>query len=209
VNVDTTWFAAHHQRPPATLDDLTRPAYKDLFVAPGAATSSTGLAFLLTTVAAMGDRWPDYWTALLDNGLKLTDGWTGAYEDSFTQGGGHGTRPIVLSYDSSPAFTVSKGTSTTEALLDTCFRQVEYAGVLAGAANTTGARAFIDFLLSTPVQDALPDSMYVFPVSDAATLPAEWAKFAVQPTHPWSVDPAEIAQNRDEWLTTWQDVVSR
>ena len=69
------------------------------------------------------------------NDATLTDGWSQAYETDFTQGGGHGRLPIVVSYDSSPAFTVPKGfdTSTTRALLDTCFRQVEYAGVLAGA----------------------------------------------------------------------------
>ena len=31
-----------------------KPAYKDLFVTPGATTSSPGLAFLLATIAAYG-----------------------------------------------------------------------------------------------------------------------------------------------------------
>ncbi len=82
------------------------------------------------------------------------------------------TKPIVLSYDSSPAFTVGEdGTSTTSALLDTCFRQVEYAGILDGAANTDGAQALVDFLLGSEVQTALPESMYVFPVVDGTELP--------------------------------------
>ena len=71
----------------------------------------------------------------------------------------------MLSYDSSPAFTIDgQGGTTTSALLDTCFRQVEYAGVLAGAENPEGAQALVDFMLSRPFQEALPDSMYVFPV---------------------------------------------
>ena len=74
----------------------------------------------------------------------------------------------MLSYDSSPAFTVDGGRSTTAALLDTCFRQVEYAGVLAGAANPEGAEALVDWLLTDEVQAALPRAMYVFPVSDGA-----------------------------------------
>ena len=211
VNVDDTWFADHDVTPPKTLDDLTDPAYKDLFVLPGAATSSTGMAFLLATVAAYGDGWPDYWKKLMANGAELTSGWSDAYEVDFTQGGGTGKRPIVLSYDSSPAFTVPKGskTSTTHALLDTCFRQVEYAGVLEGAANVGGARAFVKFMTSREVQEALPESMYVFPVVDGATLPADWASFAQQPTHPYAVDPADIASHRDEWLREWSDVTSR
>ena len=211
VNVDDTWFADHDLAPPTSLDDLADPAYEGLFVTPGAATSSPGMAFLLATIGAYGeDGWQDYWTSLMDNGAKLTDGWSDAYQVDFTQGGGKGDRPIVLSYDSSPAFTVADdGTSTTSALLDTCFRQVEYAGVLDGAANPDGAEALVDFLLSPDVQAALPESMYVFPVDTSVELPAEWAEFAKQPTDPVTVDPATIAENRDEWLRDWSDITSR
>ncbi|MEP9384673.1 thiamine ABC transporter substrate-binding protein [Nocardioides cheoyonin] len=208
VNVDTTWFAQHHLAPPKTLDDLVDPAYKDLFVTPGATTSSPGLAFLLTTISRYGDGWQDYWKKLIANGAKVDDGWDQAYEVDFTQGGGKGTRPIVLSYDSSPAYTVKGGTTTTKALLDTCFTQVEYAGVLAGAVNPDGAQALVDFLLSSAVQKALPTSMYVFPVVKGTPLPKEWARFAVQPTKTWKVDPQEIDDNRDEWLQQWSDVIS-
>lgn len=210
VNVDTTWFDAEGVNPPKTLEDLTKPAYRDLFVTPGATTSSPGLAFLLTTVAAFGDDWPAYWEDLLANGAKVTEGWSDAYQVDFTQGGGGGDRPIVLSYDSSPAFTIDDaGASTTEALLDTCFQQVEYAGVLAGADNPDGATALISFLGTTQVQEALPDAMYVFPVDADAKLPTDWAEFAVRPVQPWTVDPDEIAANRDEWLTEWSDLISR
>jgi thiamine transport system substrate-binding protein len=209
VNVDDTWFAAHHLAPPASLDDLVKPAYKNLFVTPGAATSSPGMAFLLATIARYGDQWPDYWSRLMANGAKLDDGWSQAYEVDFTQGGGKGDRPIVLSYDSSPAFTVSGGRSSTHALLDTCFRQVEYAGVLAGAQDPQGARALVDFLLTPAVQRALPDSMYVFPVDTSVPLPTQWARFARKPTHPWSLSPAEISAHRNDWLQQWSDVTSR
>jgi thiamine transport system substrate-binding protein len=209
VNIDTTWFDNEGLAPPETLDDLVDPAYRDLFVLPGAASSSPGMAFLLATIAEYGDDWPDYWTRLMDNGAKLTAGWSDAYEVDFTQGGGNGDRPIVLSYDSSPAFTIDGDTSTTKALLDTCFRQVEYAGVLDGADNPEGAEHVVDWLLSPEVQQALPTSMYVFPVDSSAQLPAEWTQYAVQPDDPLTVDPTEIAEHRDEWLTTWSDVTSR
>ena len=210
VNVDDTWFAEQGTPAPSSLEDLTKPEYQDLFVTPGATTSSPGLAFLLATIAEYGDAWPDYWTRLLANGAKLTEGWTDAYQVDFTQGGGEGDRPIVLSYDSSPAFTVDgEGGTTTSALLDTCFRQVEYAGVLAGADNPEGAQALVDFLVGPEFQAALPEAMYVFPVDEAAPLPEDWAAFAVQPEQPYAVDPAEVAANRDAWLTRWSDLTSR
>ena len=212
VNVDLAWYDAHHQAPPQTLDDLTDPAYKDQFVAEGATTSSPGFAFLLATIAAKGDGWQDFWTRLMANGTKLTSGWEDAYFVDFTGGGGKAaSRPIVVSYDSSPAFTIDKTTkkSTTAALLDTCFRQTEYAGILAGAENPDGAKAVIDFLLSNQVQAALPTSMYVFPVVDGITLPTDWATWAEQPTTTLDVSPTDIDANRDEWLNDWTDLTTR
>jgi len=209
VNIDTEWFAAKKLTPPESLDDLAEPAYKDLFVAPGAATSTPGMAFLLATVAEYGeDGWADYWGKLMDNGTKVVDGWDQAYYSDFTQGGGKGTRPIVVSYDSSPAFTVKDGKTTTKALLDTCFRQVEYAGVLEGAANPEGAEQVIDFLLSSEVQEALPTSMFVFPVDADVMLPPEWAQFAEQPADPIEVSPEDISEHRRDWLTEWTDITA-
>ncbi|HET9421141.1 MAG TPA: thiamine ABC transporter substrate-binding protein [Nocardioides sp.] len=209
VNVDNTWFADQGIAPPESLDDLTDPAYRDLFVTPGATTSTPGMAFLLSTIAEYGDSWTTYWEDLVANGAKLTKGWEDAYNVDFTQGGGDGERPIVLSYDSSPAFTVADGKSSTSALLDTCFEQVEYAGVIEGAENPEGGRELVEFLVSPEVQAALPTSMYVFPVAEGVELPKEWAEFAVQPTEPYAVDPAEVAANRETWLREWSDVTSR
>jgi len=210
VNVDTAWFDEQGLEPPQTLEDLTDPAYEDLFVTSGATTSSPGFAFLLATIAAYGEDWPAYWEDLLDNGAKVVPGWEDAYFVDFTAGGG-GARPIVLSYDSSPAFTTTDDGSetTTAALLETCFEQVEYVGVLAGAENPTGAQAVVDWMLTPEVQAALPDSMYVFPVVDGVELPEAWAEFAPRPEEPLAVDAAEIDENRDAWLTEWQDLVSR
>lgn len=210
VNIDTAWFAAKGVPEPQGLADLTDPAYRDLFVIPAASTSSPGLAFLTATVGRYGEAWPGYWEDLMANGAKVVKGWTEAYFEDFTFSGGD--RPIVVSYDSSPAFTLNEAgnRSTTRALLDGCFEQVEYAGILAGEdTNTAGARAVIDWLLSPEVQAALPPSMYVFPVVDGVELPAEWARFAKRPTETEVVDPARIAADRQAWIEEWNEIISR
>ncbi len=210
VNVDDTWFSKEGIDPPTTLADLTDPAYRGLFVTPSAASSSPGLAFLLTTIAEYGDDWPDFWAELMDNDTEVVDGWSEAYQGEFTQGGGKGEKPIVVSYDSSPAFTVDgDGGTTTSALLDTCYQQVEYAAALDGADNSEGAQALLDFLVGPEVQAALPESMYVFPVVANTPIPTDWATFAQRPTTSFSVDPAEIEANRQDWLLEWTDVISR
>jgi len=211
VNVDDTWFAKHHTTEPRTLDDLTKPAYKNLLVTPGAATSSTGLAFLLGTVGKYGENgWQGYWKKLVANGVKVDAGWSDAYEVDFTGGGGKGDRPIVVSYASSPPFTIPDGASkpTTSALLDTCFRQVEYAGVLNGARNPKGAQAFIDFMLGRQFQSALPDNMYVYPADTSVALPATWSKFAAVAPKPFTVAPQTVSANRDAWLRAWSDIAT-
>lgn len=211
VNIDDVWFADNDVEPPATLDDLLDPAYRDLFVTPAASSSSPGFAFLLATIGAFGDGgWQQYWIDLMDNGARLTSGWSDAYEVDFTAGGGDGDRPIVLSYSSSPPFTIPEGEDepTTSALLDTCFRQVEYAGVLAGAENPEGAQALVDFLVGEEFQSALAENMYVFPVDESVELPELWAQWAETAEDPIEVDPAEIAENRDDWIREWSDLTS-
>jgi thiamine transport system substrate-binding protein len=157
------------------------------------------------------DGWADYWTALLDNGVRIVSDWSDAYEVDFTAGGGSGDRPLVVSYNSSPPFTIPEGGGrpTTSALLDTCFRQVEYAGVLAGADNPEGARALVDFMVGHTFQAALAENMYVFPVDDRVALPAVWARWAKPAPKPISVRASEIAEHRSEWIREWSDVTSR
>jgi thiamine transport system substrate-binding protein len=210
INVDHAWFGNTGVAEPKTLDDLTRPEYKDLLVVTNPATSSPGLSFLLATVGAYGeDGWVDYWAKLKANGVKVVDGWSDAYSVDFSGAEGNGPRPIVLSYATSPAFTVSEdGTSTrTGALLDTCFRQVEYAGVLAGAENPEGAKKLVDFLVSDAFQADVADSMYMYPANTDITLPEGWVEFAPLSPQPIEVAPADITAHRDEWIKAWTSTV--
>lgn len=211
VNVDDAWFAKHGRKKPAGLDDLVKPEYANLMVAPGASSSSPGMAFLLATIGAHGENgWKPYWEKLMKNGLKLTSGWSDAWNVDYSAGEGKGGRPIVVSYDSSPAFTVdAAGRTTTSILPDTCFRSSEYAGVIKGAKNPQGAKAFIDFMNGTSFQKSLPESMYVFPIDASVALPTSWAKNAKVADSKDDVSPAEIDKNRQTWLTEWKDVTSK
>lgn len=207
LNADTNWFTANGKPVPATLDDLVKPEYKDLLVVSNPASSSPGLAFLTATVGAKGDGWVDYWTQLKDNGVLVAKDWTEAYSVQFSGSAGKGPRPLVLSYSTSPAFEVVDGVAPTEGLLNTCFRQVEYAGVIEGAANPDGAQQFIEFLLSPEVQANIPGEMYMYPAVRSTELPAEWVQFAPLSDNPFTVPASEIAANRDSWIRTWTDTV--
>jgi thiamine transport system substrate-binding protein len=199
VNADSAWFKAKGVAVPQTLDDLARPEYRNLLVVENPASSSPGLAFLAATVGAKGDPgYLDYWKALKANGVKVVKGWTEAYTVEFSGSSGKGDRPLVVSYSSSPAYE-----HATEALTRTCFRQVEYAGVLAGAQNEVGARKFVDFMLSAKVQAQIPETMYMDPVDPAVTLPADWTKYAARVDAPIEVPVAELGAKREEWIKAW------
>ena len=206
VNADKGWYAAKNLPIPTSLDDLAGAAYKDQLVVENPASSSPGLAFLAATVGAKGeDGYLDYWGKLTDNGVKIAKGWTEAYTGDFSGSAGKGPRPLVVSYATSPAFEVDKGAteSRTVALLDTCFRQVEYAGVLKGSQNVWGAQKFIDFMLSKEVQAEIPEQMYMYPVDASVTLPADWVKFAPLSPKPIAVDAATIGAQRESWIKDW------
>ena len=207
LNIDLGYFSTHNLTAPVTLKDLTKPEYKSLLSVSNPATSSPGLAFALETVAAFGNDWPAYWEALRANDVKVTSSWSDTYFTDFSAPNYGGDYPIVLSYASSPPSEVIDGKPTTAALLDTCFRQIEYVGVLEGAKNPAGAQQVVDWMLSDEFQSALPDSMYVYPVSTTATIPAEWEKFAPLSPKPWSLTPAEMDAQRDDVISTWTTTV--
>ena len=211
VNVDHEWFADAGLEEPETLDDLLKPEYKDLFVTPAANSSSPGLAFVLATIAAYGeDGWQGYWKKLVANGVKIDAGWSDAYYVDFSGPSSDGDRPLVVSYASSPPAEVTEGATTapTGALLDTCFRQTEYAGVIAGTKNKAAAEKLVDFLFSPTVQNDIPENMYVFPVNAEATLPATWAEFAEIADAPYAIAPDEIDANRETWLAEWAAIAT-
>ena len=216
LNVDRAWFTSRGIAPPTSLDDLTDARYRRLLVVENPATSTPGLAFMLATIARFGETgWQDYWRRLRANDILVVDGWEEAYTARFSgAGGSKGTRPIVVSYATSPAaeviFATKPPTSApTAAVTSTCFRQVELAGVLAGAKNVDGARALIDFMLSERFQAALPESMFVLPVRNGTPLPAAFRRYAVSPAEPLELPAAEIGRNRDRWIEEWTRVVLR
>jgi thiamine transport system substrate-binding protein len=215
INYDKAWFATHSLPVPATLEDLTKPEYKNMLVVENPATSSTGLVFLLATVKHFGaDNYLSYWKSLRDNGVSVVDGWETAYYTNFSGSSGHGPQPLVVSYASSPAAEVVYATtpladSPTGSILgpDTCFRQIEFVGILKGTKHPALAQKFVDFMLGQQFQEDMPLQMYMYPVNPAAKLPEAFVKYAQVPDQPARLDPAVIAANRDKWIADWTDTV--
>jgi thiamine transport system substrate-binding protein len=215
VNYDKQWFADKQLPVPTSLDDLADPKYRDQLVVENAATSSPGLAFLLATVAKYGpDGWDGYWKRLRANGVKVVDGWEEAYNTEFSGSAGKGDDPLVVSYASSPPVEVvyakpRPATAPTGSIDDTCFRQVEFAGVLQGAEHPAAAKQLLDFMLTRRFQADIPLQMFVFPAVTGTPLPPEFTKYASVPADPLTLPPAEIGAHREDWIKQWTNTALR
>jgi thiamine transport system substrate-binding protein len=215
LNFDKEFFVDRAIEPPTDLNDLVNSHYKDLVVVQNPATSSPGLAFLLATIGRYGDPgYLDYWEDLVANNVLVVNDWEVAYNQEFSRAGG--SRPIVVSYGSSPPFEVLFAESSideppTAAVVSdgSCFRQIEFVGILKGTKNREQAELWIDFMLSPAFQEDIPLQMFVFPVNVNAELGDTFKQFLAIPENPAFVSPDQIAANRETWINDWTEVVLR
>jgi thiamine transport system substrate-binding protein len=219
LNYDKGWFADHALEPPTSLFDLVQPEYKGVTVVENPATSSPGMAFLLVTIAAFGTEgdytYLDFWRDLRHNDVLVTAGWQEAYFGHFSASG-EGERPLVVSYATSPPAEVvfadpPVAESPTAAVTEpgTCFRQIEFVGILKGSPNQALAEKFIDFMLSKEFQEDIPLNMFVFPANREAVLPDVFTKWADVADEPAFVSPEDIEANRESWIEAWTEAVLR
>lgn len=211
VNVDKKWFADKNLTLPSSFEDFAKPEYKDMLVALNPTSSTPGMAFMLATINHFGDEgWLDYWKNLKANGAKVAEGWSDAFKVDYSSGEGAGSFPMMVSYGSSPAFFVNdeKTESSNAALMSTCYRQVEYAGVLEGSKHTDAAKKFIEFMLTKEVQEEISNVTYMHPVTAEAKASEDLLKFGPLTESPILLPADKVAQNSEKWLKEWQEAVN-
>jgi len=221
LNYDVRYFAETDVPIPQSLIELTQPEYEGLLAVENPATSSPGLAFLLATVNQFGTEgeytYLDFWADLMANDVYISDDWSDAYYNQFSGStGSQGTRPLVVSYASSPPVEVyfmetPPETAPTASIVadGTCFRQIEFVGILAGTEKVEAAQQFVDFMLSKAFQEDMPLQMFVFPVNPEAELPEIFTQYAAVPENPVVMNAAEIDANREVWIQAWTETVLR
>jgi len=215
LNYQKAYFEENKLAPPDSLEDLIDPAYKGLLTVENPATSSPGLAFLLTTIGHFGeDGYLDYWLALVENEVNIVNDWETAYYAEFSQAGG--PDPIVVSYGSSPPFEVlfaeeplDDAPTAAVTSAGSCFRQIEFVGILKGTKNRDLAEKWVDFMLSPEFQEDIPLNMYVFPVNRNAVLDETFQKYLDVPEITADVSPGAIAENREKWINDWTETILR
>jgi len=215
INYDKKYFEENDLEIPRSLDDLLDPRYYGLLVVQNPATSSPGLAFLLTTIANYGEEgYLEYWDALKQNGVVVVNDWETAYYSNFSASSGKGAQPMVVSYATSPPAEVIfaeqamlEAPTASIVAPDTCFRQIEFVAIIKGTQKRQLAEKFVDFMLSVPFQEDIPLQMFVFPANINAGIPQEFIDYAQVPEQPARLDFNLIAANRETWIESWREVV--
>ena len=213
LNYDKAWFAKKSLALPKTLDDLAQPGTAKLLVVQNPATSSTGYAFLLATIGALGEEQAfDWWARMRKGGVKVAKGWSESYYTDFSHTPG-GAYPLTVSYASSPAAEVfySK-TKLTEpptgslSVPGAVFRQVEGVALVKGGKARAAAEKFIEFMRSPEVQKQMQTEMWMYPV-EAGVARAEVMQFAPEPAKFDAPSDKDIADKGPAWVARWTKVV--
>ena len=119
-----------------------------------------------------------------------------------------------MSYGSSPPFEVLDSEQPLDGALSgvvesTCFRQVEFAGVLRGTESSENARRLVDFLIGERFQREVALNLFVFPANENVELAPEFEQYAAIPDDPITIDPSLIDANRTDWIERWNAAVLR
>ena len=183
------WDSEKLSLPPASLEDLTKPAYTKKIILMDPRTSTPGLGFLAWTQAVYGDNLADYWKRLSPSILTMSPGWDTGY-GLFTAG----EAPLVISYTTSAAYHAEYETAGRYQALEFSDGhpvQIEGAGIVTGARHRKAAEAFIDFMLTPAFQSALPLSNWMYPVIPGIELPSSFSA-SPKPGKMVSTDPATL-----------------
>jgi thiamine transport system substrate-binding protein len=201
LNYDTEMLAD----PPQTWDELLDPSLRESIVLMNPATSSPGRNFLLLTIAEFGEEgYLDFWQDLEPNILTITSGWSEGY-GLYSQG----EAPIVLSYETSPAYHIAyEDTERYRNLIlgGGGYAQIEVMGILSDAPNAENARRAVDFILSREFQSEIPLNQFMFPVRDDVTLPDAFTVLD-RPERSVFMDVTEVDMNFEQWLEDWESVM--
>ena len=191
--------------PPRRWEDLLDPSLKNKIILMNPATSSPGRNFLLFTIVEFGEaNYLDFWRKLKPNILTVTAGWSEGY-GLYTQG----EAPIVLSYDTSPAYHLHY--ESTERYKNIFFEgkayaQIEVAGITNGASNKLDAERCIDFIVSKEFQDLIPLTQIMYPVRADAELPDAFVQSGSAEIIV-NMNEQDVADRLDTWLREWEAVM--
>ncbi|MFC5365406.1 thiamine ABC transporter substrate-binding protein [Salinirubrum litoreum] len=194
---------------PETFDGLLAEEFAGDLITQNPQSSATGRAFLLHTIAAMGeDGYLDYWRRLVDNDVRILGSWSDAYA-AYSEG----EAPMVVSYSTDQVFANAEGQDLSKHqirfLNDQGYANPEGMALFADADAPEVGRQFMDFMLRPAVQGEIAVRNVAFPATEDADVPADFAQYAKEPPEPVTFGYDELKGNVSEWVDAWSREVAQ
>ena len=117
-----------------------------------------------------------------------------------------GEAPIVLSYETSPAYHIEFENTDRYAnifLGGRAYGQMEIAGIVKGTPNRKLAEQFIDYILSVEFQSEIPLNQFMYPVHRDAVVPPSFITSRGNRTLV-GLSPSQVSENIESWLEAWE-----
>ncbi len=197
------------KNPPLTFGEMQDPKWEKKFIFIDPRTSSVGNGLLLWTVAAFGENgYGHFWQSVKKNILTTPASWDDSYNMFLA-----GEAPIVLSYSTSPAYHIENdSTYKYKAFIpkEGAFMQIEGSGVINNSKHPDLAKKFVNYMLSTEVQNLIPKTQWMYPVNSDVKLPKSFENLP-QPTKTLNkrLSPKTIKENSEKWIKRWIKIMSK
>ena len=222
LNYDENFVDGENVSEPTSLWNLTEETWRGKTAFPSPVTSSPGRSFMVATIdyfendADESTNAFDWWQAMASNDAIITSGWTEAYETHYTGGYGEyttgyiGDAHLTVSYCQSPGveayYSGNYTHSTSITLPKSTIQQVEYTGIINGAANIAGAELFIEYLLSPEINAQMPENNLMYPVLEGYGLPETdgYRYHSDIPQENADIEITRINEEMSQWLDNWQ-----
>lgn len=196
------------QTPPASLEELINAPDDLKIIIQDPRTSTPGLGLLLWMRKVYGDQAPAKWEQLKGKILTTTQSWSDGYFSLFL----NGEAPMILSYSTSPAYHMAIDKTDryqAAAFSEGHYLQVEVAALVNSSEQKALGRQFLQFMLTPDFQRHIPLKNVMYPAIDLGPELPEVFQRLIQPTQSLYFDPAEVANQRRNWVDEWLDAMTR
>ncbi|MFC6725050.1 thiamine ABC transporter substrate binding subunit, partial [Halobium palmae] len=189
--------------PPTSFDDLLTSDYADSLLLSNPESTATGLDFLLWSIKAKGaDAYLDYWTELLDNGVRVLGSWSDAYA-AYSEG----EAPMVVSFSTDQVYAAAEDQDMSRHqiafLNDQGYAYVDGVGKFATTERDSLVQRFVNFMLEPDVQRETAVQNVGIPTVSNASLPEQYQQYVHVPDEPVQFEYDALAANMQTWRDDW------
>lgn len=198
-----------------SFDDLIT-TFGDDFALQDPTLSATGINFLLYQIIfyeqVLDQDWRDWWKSA-QGVVSIDKSWSDTWARVFDAKEDH----IMVSYGTDPAYNAFFNYSFEQnaAIIshntqEYSWMQIEGIGIVEGTSNETLAKSYVDYALSSEVQELLATNNWMFPANSDVELPPCY-DYAITTENVIIlndlVTPQYIGENYQDWLNIWERLI--